>query len=178
MVGTWVAALQHTNGGVVDAVVPCGSEATLSQRGWNNNSTQPFRGCLHRLQKVVNVPHRCLVSVSVAMHTGQLGLRIQGLPLPGHHLKLARHVSYVCVAAVDGIQLRIPQCEEDNLEALGEFIATAAVGHLPEKPLVENRGHAGEVVSSVGDTKHLRACSEKASNCEAEFEKTPQQIKL
>ena len=89
-----------------------------------------------------------------------LGLRIQGLPLPGHHLKLARHVSYVCVAAVDGIQLRIPECEEDNLEALGEFIEIAAVGHLPEKPLVENRGHAGEVVSSVGDTKLDRACSE------------------
>ena len=89
-----------------------------------------------------------------------LGLRIEGLPLPGHHLKLARHVSYVCVAAVDGVQLRIPQCEEDNLEALGEFIATAAVGHLPEKPLVENRRRAGEVVSSVGDTKDLRACSE------------------
>ena len=93
MVGTWVAALQHTNGGVVDAVVPCGSEATLSQRGWNNNSTQPSRECLHRLQKVVNVPHHCLETVSVVMHTGQLGLRIQGLPLPGHHLKLPRHVS-------------------------------------------------------------------------------------
>ena len=68
------------------------------------------------------------------MHTGQLGLRIQGLPLPGHHLMLTRHVSYVCVGVVDGIQLRVPQCEEDNLEARqffhGEFIATAAVGHL------------------------------------------------
>ena len=93
------------------------------------------------------------------MHTGQLGLRIQGLPLPGHHLKLARDVSYVCGGVVDGIRIRIPQCEEDNLETLDEFIATAAVGHLPGKPRVENRGHAGEVVSSVGDTKDLRACS-------------------
>ena len=57
---------------------------------------------------------------------------------------------YVYGCVVDGIQLRIPQCEEDSLEALGEIIATAAVGHLLEKPLVENRGHAGEVFSSVG----------------------------
>ena len=92
------------------------------------------------------------------MHTGQLGLRIQGLPLPGHH-QLTRHALYVCGGVVDGIQLRIPQCKEDNLEALGEFIATAAVGHLPEKPLGENRRDACEVVSSVGDTRHLRACS-------------------
>ena len=40
-----------------------------------------------------------------------------------------------------------PQCEEDNLEALGEFIATEAVGHLAEKRLDENRRRAGEVVS-------------------------------
>ena len=66
------------------------------------------------------------------MMLSQLDLLIQGLPLPDHH-QLTRHLSYV------GIQLRIPQCEEDNLEALGEFIATAAVGHLPEEPLVENR---------------------------------------
>ena len=78
-----------------------------------------------------------------------------GTPTPGHHLKLTRHSSYVCGGVEDGIQLRILQCEEDNLEALGEFIATAVVGHLPEKPLVENRGYAGEVVSSVGDTRHL-----------------------
>ena len=38
----------------------------------------------------------CLVTVSVSMRTGQLGLRIQGLPLPGDHLKLTRHVSYIC----------------------------------------------------------------------------------
>ena len=93
----------------------------------------PSRGCLHRLREVVNVRHHCLVTVSVAMYTGQLGLRIQGLPHPGHHLKLTRHASYVCGGVVDGIQLRIPQCEEDNLEALGEFIATVAVGHLTEK---------------------------------------------
>ena len=58
----------------------------------------------HRLREVVNVPHNCLVTVSVAMHTGQLwiarSLRIQGLPLPRHHLKLTRHVSYVCGAVV------------------------------------------------------------------------------
>ena len=66
------------------------------------------------------------------MHTGQLRLRTQGLPLPDHH-HLTRHTSYVSGGVVDGIQLRIPQCEEDNLEAHGEFIATAAVGHLPEK---------------------------------------------
>merc|ERR1712136_418704 len=34
---------------------------------------------LHRLWEVVKVSHHCLVTVSVAMHTGQLG--IQGLPL-------------------------------------------------------------------------------------------------
>ena len=77
------------------------------------------------------------------------GTSSQDLP-PGY----AGHVQYVC-GCVDGIQLKIPQCEEDNLEALGDFIATAAVGPLPEKPLVENRGYAGEVVSSVGDTRHL-----------------------
>ena len=93
------------------------------------------------------------------MHTSQLGLRIQGLPLPGHHLKHTRHVSCVCGGVVDGIQRRNPLCEEDNLEAVGEIIGTAAVGHLPEKPLGEKRRHAGEVVSSVGDTRHLRACS-------------------
>ena len=97
--------------------------------------------------------------IAVAMHTGQLGLRIQGLPLPGHHTKLTRHASCICGGVVDGNQLRIPRCEEDNLEALGEFIATAAVGHLTEKTLGENRRLAGEVVSSVGDTRHLRACS-------------------
>ena len=112
------------------------------------------------------------------MHTSQLGLRIQGLPLPDHHIKLTRHVphvcceigsemtlrwnifpepvwpgtssqdlppgyaghvSYVCGGVVDGIQHKIPQCEEDNLEALGEIIATAAVEHLTEEPHVENR---------------------------------------
>ena len=39
VVGSWVAAIQHTNGGVVDAVAPCGSDATLSQRGWT--TTRP-----------------------------------------------------------------------------------------------------------------------------------------
>ena len=72
------------------------------------------------------------------MHTGQLGLRFQGLPLPDHH-HLTRHTSYVCGGVVDGIQLRIPWCEEDNLEALREFITTVAVGDLTEKPLGENR---------------------------------------
>ena len=56
-------------------------------------------------------------------------------------------------------QLTHPQCEKDNLEALGECIETVAVGHLTEKPLGENRGHAGDVVSSVGDTRHFGACS-------------------
>ena len=88
------------------------------------------------------------------MHTNQLGLRIQGRPLPEHH-QLTRH----CDGVVDGIQLRNSQREEDNLEALGEFIATAAVVNLIEKPLVENRRHAGEVVSSVGNASHLLACS-------------------
>ena len=54
----------------------------------------------------------------------------------------------VCVAAVNGIQLKIPECEEDNLEAPGEYIETVAVGHLPEKPLGEKRRHAGEIVST------------------------------
>ena len=89
--------------------------------GGTTNRTQPSRGRLHRLQKVVNVPHHCLVTVSVAMHTGQLGLRIQGVPLLDHH-HLTRHTSYVCGG-----------------EALGEFIATVAVGQLPKKTLVENR---------------------------------------
>ena len=80
----------------------------------------------------MNVPHHCLVTVSVAMHTGRLGLRIQGLPLPDHH-QLTRHASHVCGGVVDGIQLRNPKCEEYKQEALGEFIATAAVGHLHEK---------------------------------------------
>ena len=97
------------------------------------------------------------------MHTGQLGLRIQGLPFHGHHLKLAQHVSHVCGCVVDGIQIRIPQCEEDNLEALVEFVATAAVGHLTEKSHGENRRRAGEVVSSVGDTGLLRACTVQTS---------------
>ena len=104
------------------------------------------------------VPHHCLVTVSVAMHTDQLGLRIQGLPLPDHH-QLTRHASYVCVGAVDRIQLRIPRCEKDNLEAHGELIATVAVGHLIERPLGENRGLAGEVVSCVGETRHFGATS-------------------
>ena len=56
-------------------------------------------------------------------------------------------------------------CEEENLEALREFIATAAVGYLPEKkPLGENRRHAGEIVSSVGDTRHFGACSVASSH--------------
>ena len=42
------------------------------------------------------------------MYTGHLGLRIQGLPLLGHHIKLTRHVSYVCGGVVDGIKLKIP----------------------------------------------------------------------
>ena len=82
------------------------------------------------------------------MSSSQLGLRIQGLPLPDHH-HLTRHTSYVCGGVVDGIQLRITRCEEDDLEALGEFIATVAVGNLTEKPLGEQRRHAGKVVSSV-----------------------------
>ena len=85
------------------------------------------------------VPLHCLVTVSVVMHTSHLGLRILGLPFPGHHLKLTRHVSYIFGGVVDGIQLRSPQCEKDNLEALGEFIATVADGHLTKKPLGENR---------------------------------------
>ena len=77
------------------------------------------------------------------MHTGQLeiasGLCIQGLPLLGHHLELTRCVSHACSAAVDSIQLRIPQCEEDNLEALQfqtenlsqlQLLATSLKSHL------------------------------------------------
>ena len=108
------------------------------------------------------VPHHSLMTMSVAVFTGPgSGSRaISAFKDSDHHLKITQHVSYVCVAAVDGIQLRIPECEEDNLEALGEIIETAAVGHLPGKPLVEKRRNAGEVVSSVGDTKLDRACSE------------------
>ena len=90
--------------------------------------SQPSRGCLHRLQKngerTTSLPRD-----SVCCDAYLLGLRIQGLPFPDHHLKLTRHASYVCVAAVDGIQLRITECEE----ALGEFIETAAVGHFSWK---------------------------------------------
>ena len=59
------------------------------------------------------LPHHCLVTVPVAMHTSQLGLRIQGRPHPEHH-QLTRHVSYVCGGVVDGIQFRNSQREEDN----------------------------------------------------------------
>ena len=127
MIGSWVVALL--------------SLFTLFQRGSASDQNPQ-----------VNVPHHCLVTISVTMHTGQLGLRIQGLPLPDHH-HLTRHVSYVCGGVVDGIQLRIPQCEEDNLEAHGEFIATAAEGHPTEKLLGENRRDAGEVVSEVSRTR-------------------------
>ena len=51
---------------------------------------------LRRLREVVNVPHHCLATVSVAVQTGQLRIvssfRIEGLPLPGYHLKLTRHL--------------------------------------------------------------------------------------
>ena len=88
------------------------------------------RGCLNRLQKVVNAPHHGLETVSVAMHTGQLGFRIQRLPLPGHH-QLTRHASYVCDGVVDDIQLRILsvkktiwRCSEKSspLRLLGIFL--------------------------------------------------------
>ena len=81
-----------------------------------------------------------------------------GTPIPSPSPSSTRGTCRtVCGGVVDGIQLRIPQCEEDNLEALGEFIENVAVGHLTEKKLFGNRRHAGEVVSSVGDTKYLRA---------------------
>ena len=91
---------------------------------------------------MVNVPHHCLVN-SVRRDAYKPALDIQGLPVPGHHLKLTRHESYVCGGVVDGIQLRVFWCEVDNLEALGE----------------KQLGEIGEVVSSEGDTRHLRACS-------------------
>ena len=100
LIGPWVVALVSTVA-LFTQSYPAVIEVALSQRGWNNNSAQPSRGCLDRLQKVVNVPHHCLVTVSVAMHTSQLGLRIQGLPLPDDH-QLTRHASYVCGVVVDG----------------------------------------------------------------------------
>ena len=92
------------------------------------------------------VPHHCLVTVSVAMHTGQLGLRIQGLPLPDQH-QLTEFNS-----GSPGVKRTIWRRSE-------KLIATVAVGHLIERPLGENRGLAGEVVSSVGDTRHFGATS-------------------
>ena len=127
----------RTSGWVHDKVSACASDLLLECSLRTRHVVSPTRDCgksargqgrsvpdnfLRRLREMVNVPHHCLATVSVAVHTGHLGLRIQGLPLPGHHPKLTRHVSYVCVGVVDGIQLRIPQCEEDNLDALGEFI--------------------------------------------------------
>ena len=82
--------------------------------------------CYVRVASLIGADELLLVTVSVVMHTGQLGIASS-----------LRIVSYVCGAVVDSIQLRIPQGEEDILEALqflhGEFIATAAVGHFPEK---------------------------------------------
>ena len=115
--------------------------------------------CLHRLPEMVHVPPHCLVTVSVAMHTGQLGLRIQGLPLPGHHLKLTRHVSYVCGGVVDGIQLNFLSVKRTIWRRSENSSQLRLLGISLKKPLVENRRHAGEIVSSVGETRHLRASS-------------------
>ena len=68
LIGPWVVALHHTNGGVVYVVVPCGHRgSSFYSVGVNNNSSQPSRGCLHRLQKMVNVPHHCLETLAFAM---------------------------------------------------------------------------------------------------------------
>ena len=104
-----------------------------------------FQRGLHRLREVVNVPLHCLVTESVSTHTGQLGLRIQGLPLPGHHIKLTRHLSYVCGGVVAFISGTLS--EEVNLEALGKFIATVAVGF-------DDRHAAGQKPSSAGTLRH------------------------
>ena len=85
----------------------------------------------------MNVPLHCLVTVSVSMHAGQLGLSHSETPKkrpsPQAHAARVIHLLRRC-------RRRSTQDPpvEDNLDALGGFIATAAVRHLPEKPLVEN----------------------------------------
>ena len=79
-------------------------------------------------------------------------LRIQGLPHLGHHLKLTRHVSYVCGAVVDGIQHRIPQCEEDNLEAPQSQTENLS---QPQPLGTSLKSHLlRPMTSSEGDTRH------------------------
>ena len=94
----------RTSGWVHDRVAACASDLLLAsslhthgmwfrQRKIVANLREQEQGrfvpdnFLHRLREVVNVPHHFLVTVSVAVHTGQLGiassLRIQGLPLRG-----------------------------------------------------------------------------------------------
>ena len=121
---------------------------------------------LHRPQEVVRVPHHCLVTVPVAMHTAQpriaSSLRIQGLPTPWQspQAHAARVVRPRCRCRQHST---IPQCEKDTLQPqqflLRELNAFTAVGHLPQKPLVENRRQAGDVLSSAGGTRHLRLWS-------------------
>ena len=103
------------------------------------------------------------------MHTAQLGiasvLRTQGLPLPGHHLKLMRQrvvrPRWRCRQ-----HSTIPQCEKDNLEPL-QFL----LGELKRKcgcwgtSLKQPLRQAGDVLSGVGGTRHLSVWSGVGPRC-------------
>ena len=101
----------RTSGWVHDKVSACASDLLLECSLRIRHVVSPTRDCgksarkqgrsvpdnfLRQLREVVNVPHHCLATLSVAVHAGQLGivssLRIEGLPLPGYHLELTRHV--------------------------------------------------------------------------------------
>ena len=91
---------------------------------------------LHRLREVVKVPHHCLVTVPVAMHTAQLGiagsLRIQGLSTSwwSPQADTARVVRSRCRCRQHST---IPQCKKDNLEPLQfllRLLDTSLKSHL------------------------------------------------
>ena len=115
MVGTWVAALQHSNGGVVDAVVPCGSDATLSQRGWTTTRPNHLVAVLTDFKR--SVEHTTsLPRDSVRRDAyGPARPSHSGTPTPWASPQAHAVRVYVYGCVVDGIQLRIPQCEDDNL---------------------------------------------------------------
>ena len=127
------------NGGVVSAVVPCGSEATLSQRGWNNNSYPTISWLSSSTPKggerTTSLPR------DSARRDAYVPVRPShsGIPTPwaSPQAHAARVYVYGCV--VDGIQLRIPQCEEDNLRRSENSSQLWLLGISQKKTLVENR---------------------------------------
>ena len=77
----------RTSGRVHDKVLACASDLLLEGSLRIRHVVSPTRDCgksarerrrsvpdnfLRRLREVVNVPHHCLATVSVAVHTGQL----------------------------------------------------------------------------------------------------------